>query len=146
MFLYRLGLITIGALEVIRSVLPSGWERTTAAVPILPPPPARLSMTKDLAQGLGQCLAHGRAAMSDGPPGGHGTTTVTVLSGQAWARALSETTEAAKAKASDLESSFISGILWLIVHLTTKILHEWRKSEIRVRRSVYEGYAEIPVG
>jgi hypothetical protein len=81
-------------------------------------------MTKGLPIVSVMCLAHGRAAMSDGPPGGQGTTTFTVLSGQFWAMALSDTTEAAKAKASDLESSFISGILWLIVHLITRILHE----------------------
>jgi hypothetical protein len=36
--------------------------------------------------------------MSDGPPGGHGTTTVTVLLGQPCASALTDTTDAAKAQ------------------------------------------------
>jgi hypothetical protein len=40
--------------------------------------------------------------MSDGPPGGHGTTTVTVLLGQFSASALKDKTDAAKAKTRDL--------------------------------------------
>ena len=54
----------------------------TAAVPMLPPPPARLSITKDCPSPCVRPLASGRAAMSEGPPGGHGTTTVTVELGQ----------------------------------------------------------------
>jgi hypothetical protein len=38
--------------------------------------------------------------MSEGPPGGQGTTTVTVELGQPWASALKEIAEAAMAQAS----------------------------------------------
>jgi hypothetical protein len=75
-------------------------ERATAALPMLPPPPPRLSTTKGWPSCSDRFLAIGRAAISEGPPAGHGTITVTVESGQDAARApvekLSATTAPAK--------------------------------------------------
>src|SRR6516225_7263350 len=55
-------------------VLPSGDDFATAAVPMLPPPPARFS-TMTVVRSL--CCISGwikRAIMSVDPPGGYGTT------------------------------------------------------------------------
>ena len=76
-----LGLITIGALEVISSVYPSGAAFATRSDPMLPPAPPRLSITNGFPSSSCRPFAIGRAAISDGPPGGQGTIIVTDLDG-----------------------------------------------------------------
>ena len=51
----------------------------TYADPMLPPAPPRFSTTNGWPSPSCRPFATGRAAMSDGPPAGHGTTTVTGL-------------------------------------------------------------------
>src|SRR5437762_14174428 len=88
-----LGLITIGALEVISSVYPSGAAFATRSDPMLPPAPPRLSITNGFPSSSCRPFAIGRAAVSDGPPGGHGTIIVTGFDGLACAQAIVDTNE-----------------------------------------------------
>ena len=74
--------MTMGALEVTSSVWPSAAACTTPAVPKLPPAPALFSTTTVWPSTSCKPLAKGRAAMSEGPPGGQGTTMVKGLPGQ----------------------------------------------------------------
>ncbi|MFT3962121.1 MAG: hypothetical protein QM701_11860 [Propionivibrio sp.] len=79
--------MTIGPPEVINSVWPSAGDLAAYSLPMLPPAPPRLSMRKVLPNISLSPLAVGRATMSDGPPGGQGTTIVTFLPGQLCAAA-----------------------------------------------------------
>ena len=72
-----LGIVTIGALEVISSVYPSGAAFATRSDPMLPPAPPRLSITIGFPSSSCRPFAIGLAAISDGPPGGQGTITFT---------------------------------------------------------------------
>src|SRR6185295_2996879 len=92
-----LGLMTIGALDVIMIVWPSGGDFTTSSAPMLPPAPPRLSMMKGLPSSSCRPFAIGRAAVSEGPPGGHGTITFTDYDGQPCAEASENSAESRKA-------------------------------------------------
>ena len=84
--------MTIGPPEVISNVYPSAACFDAYSLPMLPPAPPRLSMMKVLPRASLRPLAVGRATMSDGPPGGQGTTIVTFLVGQDWAAAAEQST------------------------------------------------------
>jgi hypothetical protein len=65
-------------LAVISRVLPSGAERDTASVPIMPLAPGRFSTTTVMPWVLPMCSAIKRAAKSVEAPAGTGTTILTV--------------------------------------------------------------------
>src|SRR5262245_47376276 len=66
-------------------VLPSGEDFATAAVPMLPPPPARFSIMTVAPSRCCMCGWTKRAIMSVDPPGGYGTTILILPAGQFWA-------------------------------------------------------------
>src|SRR5262245_50384699 len=65
--------------------LPSGDDFATAAVPMLPPPPARFSTMTVAPSRCCMCGWIKRAIMSVDPPGGYGTTILILVAGQVWA-------------------------------------------------------------
>src|SRR5215208_2283400 len=75
------GVVTI-ALEWTRSVWPSGSALATALVPIVVPPPGRLSMRKVWPSWADTCSNTVRGTMSVALPGAYGTITRTGLVGQ----------------------------------------------------------------
>src|SRR5215831_8195728 len=62
-------------------VCPSGFERTTSAVPIVPPPPERFSTTAVWPQAVCRWAARSRPMTSVEPPAAAGTITRTVSEG-----------------------------------------------------------------
>src|SRR5664279_5338018 len=64
---------------------------------MLPPAPPRLSMMNGCFRASERSLAIGRAAMSDGPPAGHGTTMLTGFAGYPCASAAADTAASAVA-------------------------------------------------
>src|SRR5215471_4895640 len=64
---------------------------------MLPPAPPRLSMTNGLPSSSCSPFANGRAAVSEGPPGGHGTMIVTCFVGYACAHATDATRQSVAA-------------------------------------------------
>src|SRR4029453_19089922 len=85
---------------------------------MLPPAPPRLSMMNVCFISSVSALAMGRAAMSEGPPGGHGTMIVTGLVGYACASAIAGNAAGRAALASatrnrnkrDMEGSFVNRV------------------------------------
>jgi hypothetical protein len=80
--LTRCGTITSGPSEVTRKVAPSGAARLTKVAPMVPVAPALLSTRKDCLSFSPNRGTSARATWSVEPPGGNGTTSVTVFSGQ----------------------------------------------------------------
>src|SRR5262245_18579593 len=89
--------MTIGALDVINNVWPSGAALTTRSEPMLPPAPPRLSTMHGLASSSCKPLAIGRAAISEGPPAGHGPMIVTCFDGYDCAEAAADSIDSAAA-------------------------------------------------
>jgi hypothetical protein len=70
-----------GPLDAASSVYPSGVLLAATAVPIEPPAPGRLSMTKGRPRDSCSFWETSRAAMSVACPGGQGTMTLTECDG-----------------------------------------------------------------
>jgi hypothetical protein len=93
-----LGLMTIGALDVINIVCPSGSRLHDELGADVAAGAAAIVDDEGLPSSSCRPFAIGRAAVSDGPPGGHGTITVTDFDGQPCAEATEATAESKKAE------------------------------------------------
>src|SRR5262245_20060846 len=74
--------IALGPGLPTRIVWPSAFERTTSAVPIVPPAPERFSTIADWPQADCRCAASRRPITSVEPPAAAGTISLTVSVGR----------------------------------------------------------------